>query len=56
MRSDAPDLAQQHFELLKALIATAYYESEIGQKELGWDGEFTHGPYEGCEHPASTHT
>jgi hypothetical protein len=55
-RSDAPDLAQQHFELLKALIATAYYESEIGQKELGWDGEFTHGPYEGCEHPASTHT
>jgi hypothetical protein len=55
-RNEAPDLGQQHFELLKALIATAYYESEIGQKELGWDGEFTHGPYEGCEHPTAAHT
>ena len=55
-RNEAADLGQQHFELLKALIATAYYESEIGQKELGWDGEFTHGPYEGCEHPTVAHT
>jgi Gluconate 2-dehydrogenase subunit 3 len=55
-RIATPDLGQQHFELLKALIATAYYESEIGQKELGWDGEFTHGPYEGCEHPTTAHT
>ena len=55
-RNEAADLGQQHFELLKALIATAYYESEIGQKELGWDGEFTHGPYEGCEHPTAAHT
>jgi len=55
-RNEAPDLGQQHFELLKTLIATAYYESEIGQKELGWDGEFTHGPYEGCEHPTAAHT
>src|SRR6185312_931561 len=38
------DLAQQHFHRLKALIAAAYYGSEIGQKELGWDGEITHGP------------
>jgi hypothetical protein len=51
-----PDPGQQHFERLKALIAAAYYGSEIGQKELGWDGEFTHGPYEGCEHPPDTHT
>ncbi len=55
-RNEAPDLWQQHFELLKALIATAYYESEMGQKELGWDGEFTHGPYEGREHPTAAHT
>src|SRR3954469_8669035 len=41
------DLAQQHFHRLKTLIAAAYYGSEIGEKELGWDGEFTHGPYEG---------
>jgi hypothetical protein len=41
---------------LKALIAAAYYGSEIGQKELGWDGEITHGPYQGCEHHNTTHT
>jgi len=48
--------AQQHFLRLKRLIAYAYYGSEIGQKELGWDGEFTHGPYEGCEHEDATPT
>jgi Gluconate 2-dehydrogenase subunit 3 len=52
---EAPDLGQQNCELLKVLIATAYYGSEIGQKELGWDGEITHGPYQGCEHPTATH-
>lgn len=52
----APDQGQQSFELLKTLIVSAYYNSEIGQKELGWDGEITHGPYQGCEHAAGTHT
>jgi hypothetical protein len=52
---EAPDLPQQNFEMLKALIATAYYGSEIGEKELGWGGEITHGPYQGCEHPTATH-
>lgn len=47
---------QQHFERLKALIAAAFYGSEIGLKELGWDGEITHGPFEGCEHQSGTHT
>src|SRR5438270_1363567 len=50
------DPGQQHFERLKALIAAAFYGSEIGLRELGWDGEFTHGPYEGCEHQPDTHT
>jgi glucoside 3-dehydrogenase (cytochrome c) hitch-hiker subunit len=50
------DLAQEHFHRLKALIAAGYYGSEIGQKELGWDGEITHGPYQGCEHQSTTHT
>jgi hypothetical protein len=50
------DLAAQHFHRIKALIAAAYYGSEIGQRELGWDGEFTHGPYEGCTHPDATHS
>src|SRR6266567_9508599 len=46
--TEPPDLGEQHFEMLKSLIAVAYYGSEIGEKELGWDVEFTHGPYEGC--------
>lgn len=50
------DPGQQHFERLKALIAAGFYGSEIGLKELGWDGEFTHGPYEGCEHQPGTHS
>ena len=40
-----------HFELLKQRIGIAYYNSEIGtSRELGWDGNFTHGTYQGCEH------
>jgi hypothetical protein len=55
-REEKPDPGQEHFTHLKMMIATAYYGSEIGQKELGWDGEFTHGPYEGCEHENGDHT
>src|SRR5437763_10080563 len=51
-----PNLGQEHFERLKALIAAVFYGSEIGLKELRWDGEFTHGPYQGCEHETGTHT
>lgn len=54
--TEPDDLAQRHFHRLKTLIAAAYYGSEIGQKELGWDGEFTHGPYQGCEHTSNRHT
>lgn len=55
-KEEAPESGQAHFERLKALIAVAYYESEVGQRELGWDGAFMNGPYEGCSHPPSTHT
>ena len=55
-REEEPDPARQHFERLKALIAITYYGSEIGQKELGWEGGFTNGVYEGCQHPPTTHT
>lgn len=54
-KEEAPDSGQAHFERLKALIAVAYYESEVGQRELGWDGAFMNGPYQGCNHPPSTH-
>lgn len=55
-QEEKPDPGEQHFTRLKALVAAAYYGSEIGEKELGWDGTFTHGEYQGCEHPTATHT
>jgi hypothetical protein len=49
------DPGHSHFEALKERIMTAYYSSQIGEKELGWDGAFAHGPYQGCEHPEGEH-
>jgi len=49
------DPGHGHFEVLKGRIMTAYYSSQIGEKELGWDGAFAHGPYQGCEHPEGEH-
>ena len=50
-----PDVGHGHFELLKQRIGIAYYNSEIGTRELGWDGNYTHGVYQGCEHPEGSH-
>ena len=50
-----PDKGHVHFESLKERIMMAYYSSQIGEKELGWDGAFAHGPYQGCEHPEGDH-
>jgi len=50
------DPGPQHFNRLKSAIAMAYYTSEIGQKELGWDGSFTHGPFRGCQHAPAAHS
>ena len=49
------DPGHMHFEFLKQRIAGAYYSSQIGEKELGWDGAFGHGPYKGCEHAEGSH-
>lgn len=49
------DPGHGHFEALKGRIMTAYYSSQIGEKELGWDGAFAHGPFQGCEHPEGDH-
>jgi len=49
------DPGHTHFEFLKQRIAAAYYSSQIGEKELGWDGAFAHGPYKGCEHAQGSH-
>jgi gluconate 2-dehydrogenase gamma chain len=49
------DPGHAHFQALKERIMMAYYSSQIGEKELGWDGAFAHGPYQGCEHPEGEH-
>jgi hypothetical protein len=51
-----PDPGHHHFSHLKGLIVDAYYGSEVGAKGLGWDGEITHGAYQGCEHTDGSHT
>ena len=44
-----------HFQNLKSWISQAYYNSEIGMKELGWDENVFHADFEGCPHPTKTH-
>ncbi|MGH9742539.1 MAG: gluconate 2-dehydrogenase subunit 3 family protein [Candidatus Acidiferrum sp.] len=50
-----PDVGHAHFVALKGHIMTAFYSSQIGTKELGWDGAFLHGTYQGCDHPEGNH-
>jgi gluconate 2-dehydrogenase gamma chain len=49
------DIGHGHFQFLKQRIAGGYYSSQIGEKELGWDGAFAHGPFKGCEHAEGSH-
>ncbi|HWZ97139.1 MAG TPA: gluconate 2-dehydrogenase subunit 3 family protein [Candidatus Dormibacteraeota bacterium] len=49
------DAGHRHFEQLKQRIIFAYYSSEIGSRELGWDGNFLHGVYQGCDHEEGSH-
>jgi gluconate 2-dehydrogenase gamma chain len=53
--AEAVDAGHAHFEQLKQRIGVAYYNSQIGTRELGWDGAFAHGTYQGCEHPEGNH-
>lgn len=46
-----PPTLRDRFDLLKERIATAYYSSEKGMKELGWTGQMVHGSFPGCTHP-----
>jgi hypothetical protein len=46
-----PPTLRDRFELLKDWIATAYYSSEKGMKELGWTGQMVHTGLPGCTHP-----
>ncbi len=49
------DVGHTHFEQLKTHIGIAYYNSQIGMKELGWDGAFAHGEFQGCDHSEGKH-
>jgi hypothetical protein len=49
-----PPTLRDRFELLKSRIATAYYSSEKGMKELGWTGNMVHAGYPGCTHTSHT--
>jgi len=40
-----------HFNNLKGWIAGAYFSSEKGARELGWDGNVFHTELPGCAHP-----
>jgi hypothetical protein len=40
-----------HFNNLKGWIAGAYFSSEKGARELGWDGNVFHTELPGCTHP-----
>lgn len=40
-----------HFQNLRDWIAGAYYSSETGMRELGWDGNVFHAHVPGCTHP-----
>jgi hypothetical protein len=42
---------REHFQNLKDWIAGAYYSSETGMRELGWDGNVFHSQLPGCTHP-----
>lgn len=50
-----PDIGHEHFQNLKQRIVFAYYSSEIGSKELGWDGNVMHGIFQGCDHEEGSH-
>jgi hypothetical protein len=42
--------SREHFFNLKEWIVGAYYSSEQGMRELGWNGNYAFDSYPGCEH------
>jgi hypothetical protein len=45
-----PLTMRDHFENIKGWVSGAFYSSEIGMRELGWDGNVYFSSYPGCEH------
>jgi hypothetical protein len=42
---------RDHFDILKGRIASAYYSSEAGLKELGYTGQMFFASFPDCDHP-----
>ena len=51
--ADAPEVLtlRDHFDHLKGWIASAYYSSEVGLKELGYNGQMFFQTFPDCTHP-----
>ncbi len=45
----------EHFKNLKGWISGAYYSSEMGMRELGWNEDRVFASFPGCEHPEGHH-
>jgi hypothetical protein len=48
--ADSKSAVHAHFQNLKDWVAGAYYSSEIGMRELGWNGTVFHRELPGCTH------
>jgi Gluconate 2-dehydrogenase subunit 3 len=46
---------QEHFQVMKRWIVSAFYSSPVGLKEQGWDGWAARGTFAGCEHESGQH-
>lgn len=49
-REPRPQNLRDRFEVVKRPIATAYWSSEKGMKELGWTGQMVHAAFPSCSH------
>jgi hypothetical protein len=43
------DASRQAFDDIKGAVAESYYSTEVGMKELGWDGSMTFAPPAACQ-------
>ena len=46
-----PATARDHFDYLRSVVATAYFSTEPGMRELGWTGRAVFTSLPGCNHP-----
>ena len=42
------DVARQAFDRIKGAVSETYYSTEVGMKELGWDGSIAFAPPSAC--------